>query len=405
LTQLVNVLRDRSEDQRVTHAELFFDLVFVFAVTQLSHRLITEGTIEAVLQSALLLAMVWLAWVYTTWVTNWLDPVRIPVRVLLLLTAMASLVMSSALPRAFADRAWVVAGAYTAMQIGRSAFVVVSLRRLAAGDDEVTSLRRNYQRILSWSVASGAFALAGAGIDGHARELLWFLAVAIDLLGGVVGFFTPGLGRSSTEEWTIEGGHFAERCQAFILIALGESVVVIGATFADVERVTPPIVFALGAAFVGAIGFWWMYFDRSADAAAGVIAESDNPGALGRSAYHFVHPVMIAGIIVTAAADDLVLAHPTTHPHLATVWMILGGTALFIGGHGLFTWVVWRVVPWSRVSVAALLVALVPVGTSLPALGVGGIALALTLVVLVLDYVSRERADQPAGEGAWTARD
>jgi low temperature requirement protein LtrA len=390
------VLRDRSEDQRVTNAELFFDLVYVFAVTQLSHRLLNDTTVEVALQSALLLAMVWLAWVYTTWVTNWLDPGKISVRVMLLAASLGSLLLSSGLPRAFGDRGWVVAGAYAAMQIGRSSYVVLVLRR--EGGDSVTLLR-NFQRILCWSALSGVLALVGAAGHGHVRELLWLLAVGVDLLGGLVGFYTPGLGRSAVEDWTIEGGHFAERCQAFLLIALGESVVVIGGTFAELTRMTFTAVLAFGAAFLGAMGFWWMYFDRSADAAAEVIADSDNPGALGRSAYHLVHPVMIAGIIVTAAADDVVVLHPEGSASIETVWLTLGGTALFIAGHALFKAVVWRVIPWPRVGAVAILMALVPVGTSLPALAVAAIALAVVLGVLVLDHTTDQAPHHPHEEG------
>jgi low temperature requirement protein LtrA len=379
----VSVLRDRRQDQRVTNAELFFDLVYVFAVTQLSHRLVTQLSVEVALQTALLLAMVWQAWVYTTWVTNWLDPARISVRALLLATSLGSLVMSSALPHAFDSRGWVVAGAYVAMQLGRSVFVVIALIREGPS---ARSLRLNYERILTWSSFSAVLALTGAAADGHLRELLWFLAVAVELFGGVVGFYTPWLGRSSTEDWTIEGGHFAERCQAFVLIALGESVVAIGGTLSELEPVTLTEVVAFVGAFVGAIALWWMYFDRSADAAAAVIAASEDPGALGRSAYHFVHPIMVAAIIVTAAADELVLAHPSDHPPIATVWLVLGGSALFIGGHALFKYVVWREIPWPRIAAVIVLLALVPAGTSMPALVVGLIALAIVLIVLVADY-------------------
>jgi low temperature requirement protein LtrA len=391
-----SVLRDRAKEHSVTHAELFFDLVYVFAVTQLSHRLLVTTTLEVAAQSALLLAMVWLAWVYTTWVTNWLDPARISVRVMLLVASLGSLVMSSGLPHAFTDRGWVVGGAYAAMQIGRGAFVVIQLR--GEGPDS-RSLYLNYQRILTWSVASGALALAGAAGHGHVRELCWLLAVAVDLVGGGVGFYTPGIGRSSVAEWTIEGGHFAERCQAFVLIALGESVVVIGGTLSGLEHTTMAEVAAFAAAFLGAIAFWWMYFDRSADAAAEVIAASDNPGALGRSAYHLIHPVMIAGIIVTAAADELVLLHPQRHASIETVWLTLGGTALFIAGHALFKAVVWRVVAWARVVAVVVLVALVPIGRSLPALAIGAIALAVVLIVLVLDHVTDQPPHHPHEEG------
>jgi low temperature requirement protein LtrA len=133
-------------------------------------------------------------------------------------------------------------------------------------------------------------------------------------LGGAVGFNTPGLGRSTTEEWTISGSHFAERCQAFVLIALGESVVVISSTLSNLHSVTSAQVGAFVAAFAGAAALWWIYFDRSADAGAQMITDANDPGRLGRSAYHFIHPVMIAGIIVTAAAGERFLTDPQTTP-------------------------------------------------------------------------------------------
>ncbi len=197
----------------------------MFAVTQLSHYLLRHLTVTGALQAALLLAMVWLLWVYTVWVTNWLDPQQIPVRLMLLSLMLVSIAMSAALPTSFGDSGLLIGLAYAVMQVGRSLFTVWAVR------DQ--PLRRNFQRILAWCCASGAFAIAGGLTSSVAlRAVFWLLAVGVDLLGGVVGFYTPGLGRSTTREWTIEGGHFAERCQAFILIALGESIVVIGATLA-----------------------------------------------------------------------------------------------------------------------------------------------------------------------------
>ena len=151
--------------------ELFFDLVYVFAVTQLSHYLIDHQSLDGVLQALLLLAMVWLVWAYTTWVTNWLNPDRIPVRLMLLALALVSLVMSAAVPFAFAGRGLAVGCAYAIMQIGRSGFAVAGLR----GD----RLQRNFQRILAWCVVSGALAVAGGLAAGHTRELLWLAAVAL----------------------------------------------------------------------------------------------------------------------------------------------------------------------------------------------------------------------------------
>jgi len=174
--------------------------------------------------------------------------------------------------------------------------------------------------------------VAGGLASGAAREALWLAAVGTDLLGGSLGFGVPGLGRSSTQEWDIEGGHFAERCQAFILIALGESIVVIGATLAGLLRgplagphaSVAPTVVAFLIAFIGSVGLWWLYFDRSAEEGARVLATSDDPGRLGRSAYHLIHPFMVAGIIVVAAGDKVALTNPAAVGRAPVAWMLLG---------------------------------------------------------------------------------
>jgi low temperature requirement protein LtrA len=376
--------------QRVTNIELFFDLVYVFAVTQLSHYVGAHLSLTGVLKAGLLLAMVWLLWAYTTWVTNWLDPEKIQVRLLLLSLMLVGLAMSAVLPQAF-DSGSGLAGllvgcAYAVMQIGRSVFTVLAL---PAG-----SLRRNFQRILAWCCLSGGCAVAG-GVWAQARVPLWLAAVAIDLIGGGVGFYTPGLGRSSTSEWDIEGGHFAERCQAFILIALGESIVVTGAALAALSASHRPVggqaVAAFCVAFVSSAGLWWLYFDRSAEAAAEVIARSADPGRLGRSAYHFVHPVMVAGIIVTAAADRSVLADPAAVGVASTAWLILGGTGLYIAGLAAFKAVVWRLLSWPRLAALAALGLLGLAAPHLSALALSGCAAAVVLAVAAADAVSASR--------------
>jgi low temperature requirement protein LtrA len=371
-------MRERTGSERVTNVELFFDLVYVFAVTQLSHYLLAHPTVGGALQTALLLAMVWLLWVYTTWVTNWLDPERIAVRLLLLALMLTSLVLSAALPAAFGARGLAIGIAYAVMQIGRSVFTVIALRG--------RPLQRNFQRILAWCVVSGALAVAGGLVAGHARAACWLAAVGVDLLGGVAGFYTPGLGRSTTQDWTIEGGHFAERCQAFILIALGESIVVIGATLSGLTQVSVAAVGAFSAAFVGSAGLWWLYFDRSADEAASVIASSADPGRLGRSAYHFIHPVMVAGIIVTAAADELVLSHPDAAASPLTSWMILGGTGLFIAGHAAFKAVIWRHLSWPRITALAVIALLGLLAPHVSALVLSGCTAALVLALVMADF-------------------
>jgi len=362
----------------VTNVELFFDLVYVFAVTQLSGHLLQDLTVPGALQTALLLAMVWQVWAYTTWVTNWLDPDQIPVRLLLVALMLVSLVMSANLPRASSGYGIWVGGAYALMQIGRSVFAVVVLR----GDQ----LGVNFQRILRWCLVSGSLALAGGLVHGDPRWLLWLLAVAVDLAGGLTGFWTPRLGKSRTSEWTIEGGHFAERCQAFILIALGESIVRIGEALSR-EPVTAPRFAAFVVAFTGSVAMWWLYFNRAAEAAASVIAASDDPGKLGRNAYHLVHPVMVAGIVVAAAADQVVVDHPATAASVPAVWMVLGGPALYLAGLVAFKLLVWRVLSWGRLGGIAALALLAPAARAMPASALAACAMAVLIAVAVSDYL------------------
>jgi len=387
------LLRDRSGSQRVTNIELFFDLVYVYAVTQLSHYLLGHPSVAGALQAGLLLVMVWLVWSYTTWVTNWLDPQQMAVRLLLMVLMLISLAMSASLPRAFEDLGLWVGGAYAVQQIGRSVFMVIALRG--------HPLQANFWRILVWCVVSGALALGGGFAHGLARELLWLGAVSVDLAGGLAGFATPWLGRSRTSDWTIEGGHFAERCQGFILIALGESIVIIGTTLAGVKSVTPATVAGFVVAFATSVTLWWLYFDQSAEAAAEKIAHSSDPGRLGRSAYHLIHPVMVAGIIVTAAADEKVLSDLDAAASTTSAWMILGGPALFLLGHAAFKFVVWRFVSWPRLAGIAALALLALVARSIPALALAACAAGVVAAVAAADRLPwLPRPADPAPEPA-----
>jgi len=380
-----SLLRVRSGAGRVTNIELFFDLVYVFAITQLSHHLLGQPTWEGAGQTLLLLAAVWLAWVYTAALTNYLDPERIPVRLVLLALMLVSLVLSAAIPAAFGAGGLVVAGAYAAIQVGRTSFAILALRGEA--------LQRTFERVLPWYIVISWLWLLGALWPAQVRELVWALAVAVDLLGGAVGYYTPGLGRSWTWEWTIEGNHFAERCQAFILIALGESIVVIGASLAGIHTVTGSALAAFIVAFAGSAALWWIYFDRSAEAGERRIASSKDPGRLGRSAYVFIHPIMVAGIIVAAAADAAVLAHPAAGGDAATSWMVLGGAALFLAGHALFKAVVWRVTPWSRIVAIIALASLGLLAPYLSALALGICAVTVVVGVAVCDRLLQSEVD------------
>ncbi len=383
-TRAARLLRDRSGAQRVTNIELFFDLVYVFAITQLSRHLAEDATVEGALQAALLLAMVWLCWAYTAWVTNWMDPDHLSIRLLIVSLTLVSLAMSAALPGAFGaaggyDRGWLVGGCYALSQIGRSVFMVIALR----GDP----LQRNFQRILAWTLISGGLAIAGGISHGDLRELLWVLAAGTDVAGGLAGFWVPVIGRSRTTDWTISGGHFAERCSAFILIALGESIVSIGETASGVHAFTAANVTAFVIAFLGTVALYWIYFDRSAQAAAATVERSKDPGRLGRSAYHLIHPVMVAGIIVVAAADEN-LAHPAKILTGRQALLTLGGPALFLAGNAAFKAVIWHVIPWSRIAGIVALGLLGFLATSVPEQALAALTLVVVLAVAAHDRLA-----------------
>jgi low temperature requirement protein LtrA len=333
--------------------ELFFDLVFVFAVTQLSHLLIDHLSAQGALQALLLLFPVWIAWNYTAWATNWLNPNQRAVRLMLLYVMFGSLVMAAVLPEAFGERGLTFAVAYVALQVGRNLFVAAALR-------DVPGFYRNFQRIVAWSLVPGVFWIAGGIANGSTREALWLVAVILDVLGPIVYFYTPGLGRSTIEDWNIDGFHIAERCRLFMIVALGESILVTGATFGEMDY-SAGVVAALLAAFTGTVMLWWVYFDRTAELGSEVIAASDEPGRLGRSAYTYFHIPMVAGIIVTAVGDELTIAHPMGHTDTATAITVLGGPALFLAGHALFKLALFGHLSTSRLTAIAVLAALIPI--------------------------------------------
>ncbi len=379
------VLRARDgAEARVTPLELFFDLVFVFAVTQLSHLLLEHPTVGGALETLFLLLVVWWAWMYTTWFTNWFDPNRPPVRLLLVALMLCSLIMSVAIPEAFGERGLMFALAYVAIQMGRTGFAVVALKKFLGGSDPMS---RNFQRILSWFAIPSVLWLVGGLLEGEARWVLWLIALALVYAGPVTGFWTPGLGQSATEVWTIEGGHLAERCQLFVIIALGESILVTGTTFGEIEASTATVS-AFVVAFLGSVALWWIYFARSAEAAREVFTSSEDPGRLGRSAYTYFHLPMVAGIIAVAAADELTVAHPGETGTLASITLTLGGTALFLAGHALFKWAVFGVLPWSHAVAVAALMALIPVGFAIPTLALSGAAGLIVVGLAVWDTLA-----------------
>jgi low temperature requirement protein LtrA len=318
-----------NQHSRVTYAELFFDLVFVFAVTQISHTLLAHFTPLGALQVTLLFLAVWWVWVYTSWITNWLNPEKTPVRLLLFGLTLGGLVLSTSIPAAFDGRGLWFAIAYAAMQVGKTVFLWASTL------PSQSLARANAIRITSWLALSAIFWIAGGLAEGPARLVLWAIALVIEYISPAVRFWIPRYGASSVADWVVEGGHMAERCAGFIIIALGESIVVTGATFAELTWTTENVL-AFVSAFVGCLAMWWIYFHKGAEAGSEQISKSSEPGRLARLAYTYLHMPIVAGIIVSAVADELVLKHPGGHSDLKTVISAIGGPLLFLFGTILF---------------------------------------------------------------------
>lgn len=338
---------------RVTFEELFFDLVYVFAVTQLSHGLLHNLTATGVVQTLILWFAVWLGWQYTCWVTNWFDPETPRIRGVLFATMLLALVMAAAIDGAFEARGLVFALAYVAMQLGRTAYIVFEL-----GRDH--PLSANYRRMLGWVVIAACFWIGGALADHWTRAALWTVAVLCEYVSPMFGFALPYLGRSHTRDWTIEGGHLAERCQLFVIVALGETLLATGAMLAEAGSWDVSLVSALFATFAGTLAMWWLYFGTSGKDATATITRSSDPGRIG-AYFHYIHAILLAGIIATAVGNDLVMAHPHETTKLAYALILSAGPMIYLVGSATYKRVVHGRVPVSHLVGVAALAVLVPV--------------------------------------------
>lgn len=374
-------------EAKVEFIELFFDLVFVFAVTQISHTLLAHLSFQGALRALFMLLAVWWVWVYTAWVTNWMDPQRGPVRAMLFVLMLAGLLLSTSIPEAFESKGLLFAGAYVFMQVGRSAFTMWALRH----HNHANYL--NFCRITAWLMLSGVFWIGGAFLHDEARFATWIVALAIEYVGPVFRFWTPWHGASTTADWDIDAGHMAERSALFIIIALGESVLVTGATFAELEP-TAGVVFAFLASFGGTVAMWWLYFNVGAERARHHIEHSQDRGAVARIGYTYVPVLLVGGIIVTAVADELALAHPLGHhADLATILTVVGGPALYLFGSLCFKRIAMGRLPLSHLAGLALLAVAALAGPLIDPMPLSLLTTAILLIVAAWEH----RYPIPAG--------
>ncbi|MCA2408673.1 low temperature requirement protein A [Rhizobium leguminosarum bv. viciae 248] len=366
---------------KVTFLELFFDLVFVFSISQLSHALAAHYTPLGAAEAALMTFAVWWVWIFTTWVTNWLDPDKMPVRGMLVALMMLGLLLSASIPEAFGDKGLLFAGAYVAMQVGRSLFTTYAMTRV----DRANTL--NFVRITTWLAVSGVFWIAGGLLEHEARLIAWAIALAIEYAGPAAGFAVPGLGRSTARDWDVSGAHMAERCALFVIICLGEAILVSGRTFSELPfSALTGVVFVTG--FVGTVAMWWLYFRFGHRRAAHRIEHEETPGSLARQAFTYGHIPILAGIIVHAVAVEFMFSHPHETGDLGIAAAVLGGSCLFLIGNLWFKGATSGRMPLSHLAGLVFLILLAFVAPFIEVYLMGILATLVLIVVAAWEYRS-----------------
>jgi low temperature requirement protein LtrA len=359
------IRRPEDAEAKVTPLELFFDLVFVFALTQVTAFMAREPTFESMGRALLVLALVWWAWSGYAWLTSLVDPEQTPARIVMFMAMGAMLVVALATPRAFAGNGVAWACGYIAVRLLHAALFGVAAR----GDP---ALARNVLFLLLAIVPGGGLILAGAlAFDGGAtRNLLWLAAVLLDY--GIV------IGLADTASWSIHPEHFAERFELVTLIAFGESIVAIGVGAQELALDGQEIVTALVAIAV-VCALWWSYFDTSALMAARRLREQAGAAlvSMARDAYALLHLPMVAGVVLFALGVKKALEAPGAPLAAMPATGLCGGLALFALAELGVRARTSGTIAWPRAAVAGASVALIPLAT-----GASGLAALAALLVV-----------------------
>jgi low temperature requirement protein LtrA len=342
----------RREGERVTPLELFFDLVFVLAITQCTALMADHPTWSGLAQGLLVLGVLWWAWVGYAWLTSVIDPEEGAVRLVIFAAMAALLIGGLCVPEAFDGLGLVFALAYGAFRVSHIALFV-----LASPEDD--ALRHSVLG-LAVSTAVAVTLLATASLfDGVAQGALWALALFLDMAGPY--FF-------GSEGWRLVPGHFAERHGLIVIIALGESIVAIGIGAAGALDFGIGVVAVLGIAVAAAQ--WWIYFDVVALISARRLSEAE-PGKaqneLARDSYSYIHLALVAGIVLVALGMKTAIGHTDEHLHSVPAFALLGGVALYLLGLVAFRYRQVHTINRRRLGLAVVLLILVPVATAVPA--------------------------------------
>ena len=380
--------QQHAQDERVGPLELFFDLVFVFAITQVTAMLADDPTWGGLLRGLLVLAAVWWAWVAYAWLTDTIDADEGGIRLAMFGAMGAMLLVALTVPTAFGDDALLFAAAYVFVRLMH----LVLYARGARDEPEVVGA---VFRLAPTATIGPSLLVLGAFLDDTPRLVAWIGALALDWVG-------PALGRG--RGWRVQPRHFAERHALIVIIALGESVVALGAGAAGLPIDAGLVASSLLGVVVLA-GLWWLYFDVVAIVAERRLASATGVerALLARDSYSYLHFPMVAGIVLFALALKKTLADHADPLAAVPAVGLCGGLALYLLGHVCFRLRNLRTLNRQRLAVAVLLVALVPVATEIPALASLALVAALTACLVAYEAIrfrearARVRRPQLAG--------
>lgn len=320
-----SLTRTGTSGDQVTRVELFFDLVFVFALSQLSHHLLEHPTWVGAAETFVLLLAVYKVWVYTTWAATLLDTSRLELQWMLLLVMLVSLFMNASIGSAFGDSGWLFAACYLLIQLGRGVWI------LTVGLDRTT--HDHFVRTLIWGCMSAPFWIAGVFVDPGPRLMFWGVAAAIDLAGHMLAHRLPGR-KTEGSRVPLPGERIFERFGLFYLIALGETILSTGLAIAG--HLDDPLIFLTGTvSLAGSVAIWWCYFHGLEHDTLEKLASADDqfrPGILAGNAL----AILLAGLVLVAVGDELVISDPTARADLATILLLFGGPVLFLTSRGVF---------------------------------------------------------------------
>ncbi|MEX5257998.1 low temperature requirement protein A [Kocuria arenosa] len=320
-----SLMRSETSGGQVTRLELFFDLVFVFALFQLSHHLLEHPSWVGAGQTLVLLLAVYKVWVYTTWAATLLDTSRLEVQWMLLIVMLVALFMNASIVSAFGAFGWLFVVSYLLVQLGRGAWI------LTVGLDRTT--HNHFVRTLIWGCMSAPFWIAGVFLDPGLRLMFWGVAAAIDLAGHMLAHRLPGQ-KTEGSQVPLPGERIFERFGLFYLIALGETILSTGLAIAG--NLENSLIFVTGSvSLAGSVAIWWCYFhDLEREVLEKIASANDQfrPGILAGNAL----VMLLAGLILVAVGDQLVINDPVARPELPAVLILFGGPVLFLASRGVF---------------------------------------------------------------------